>query len=54
MRRTMAFDGEAPRPRNSIRFRLGHWLEARGTGWGVAVLPVLIVALAFLVLWLHA
>jgi hypothetical protein len=54
MRRVMTFDGETPAPRSTIRLRLGRWLEARGTGWGVAVLPVLILALAFLVLWLHA
>jgi hypothetical protein len=53
-RRVMTFDGETPAPRSTIRLRLGRWLEARGTGWGVAVLPVLILALAFLVLWLHA
>ena len=50
----MTFDGDTPAPRSTIRLRIGRWLEARGTGWGVAVLPVLILALAFLVLWLHA
>ncbi|MBV8683198.1 MAG: hypothetical protein JO111_10015 [Caulobacteraceae bacterium] len=48
----MTYDGDTPAPRSTIRLRLGRWLEARGTGWGVAVLPVLIVALAFL-LWLR-
>jgi hypothetical protein len=50
----MTFDAQTPGPRNTIRFRLGRWLEARGTGWGVAVVPVLVLALAFLILWFHA
>jgi hypothetical protein len=53
-RRAMTYDGETPASRSMIRLRLGRWLEARGTGWGVAMLPVLILALAFLVFWLHA
>jgi hypothetical protein len=50
----MTLDPETPAQPNTIRLRLGRWLEARGTGWGVAVLPILVLALAFLVLWLHA
>ena len=29
--------------RSSLSFRLGHWFEARGTGWGVIAVPVLVV-----------
>jgi hypothetical protein len=27
---------------------LGHWFEARGTGWGVVVVPVLLLLAAIL------
>ena len=38
----------APEPRNSLTLRLGHWFEARGTGWGVAAIPVLMLVLVIL------
>jgi len=40
---------ELPSPvqtRNSISLRLGGWFEARGTGWGVAAMPLLVLVLA--------
>ncbi len=29
---------------STVHLRLGRWLEAKGTGWGVAVLPLLVFA----------
>jgi len=33
-------------PPNSLFLRLGHWFEARGTGWGVAAIPLLMLLIA--------
>ena len=38
----------AREPRNSVSLRVGQWFEARGTGWGVAAVPVLFVVLILL------
>jgi hypothetical protein len=32
--------------RNSISLRLGKWFEARGTGWGVLAVPLVVLLLA--------
>jgi hypothetical protein len=33
---------------STVHLRLGRWLEARGTGWGVAVVPLLVFAMLVL------
>jgi hypothetical protein len=39
---------------NTVRLRLGRWLEVSGAGWGVAVVPLVMLLLAALaVLQLH-
>jgi hypothetical protein len=48
VRRVMEYDHPSRGPRNTVRLRLGRWIEARGTGWGVAVVPVLVVVIALL------
>lgn len=32
------------KPPSSFTLRLGSWLEAHGTGWGVLAVPVVVVA----------
>jgi hypothetical protein len=34
----------------SLSLKLGRWIDARATGWGVLVLPVVIALAGFLVL----
>jgi hypothetical protein len=34
--------------KSSVSVRLGRWFEARGTGWGVVVIPVLLLLLIIL------
>lgn len=33
------------RPTSSITLRLGNWLEAQGTGWGVLAVPAVVLLL---------
>lgn len=43
------------KPPSSFTLRLGNWLEAQGTGWGVLAVPMvvlLVVAAAVLRAWL--
>lgn len=35
----------SPRPRTALYLKLGGWLEARATGWGVAAIPLIITLL---------
>lgn len=34
--------------KSSLSLRIGHWFEARGTGWGVVAIPVLLLLVAVL------
>lgn len=34
-----------PKPTSSITLRLGNWLEAQGTGWGVLAVPAVVLLL---------
>lgn len=31
--------------KNAVSVRIGRWFEARGTGWGVAVVPIMLLVL---------
>lgn len=45
----------SPTTRNSLSLKLGGWLEAHATGWGVVAIPivvVLVLAAEGLRLWL--
>ena len=39
-----------PRAPDTLSFRIGRWAEASATGWGLAVLVVLMILLAGLIL----
>ncbi|WP_334164726.1 hypothetical protein [Phenylobacterium sp.] len=41
----MAPRSSSPRPRTSLYLKLGGWLEARATGWGVAAIPFVVTLL---------
>ncbi len=34
--------------KSSISLRIGHWFEARGTGWGVIAVPLLLLLMVLL------
>ena len=38
------------RPENTVSFKLGRWVEARATGWGVAALLALCALFAVVVM----
>jgi hypothetical protein len=39
----------SPRAPNSLSFRIGAWIEASATGWGLAVLVALAILLAVVI-----
>jgi hypothetical protein len=41
----MPTDEPPTRALSALSFKIGRWAEARATGWGVAVLPVVLVVL---------
>ncbi len=38
----------SPQSRNYLSVRIGHWFEARGAGWGVIAVPILLLLIAIL------
>lgn len=41
----MACRSPTQRPRTALYLKLGGWLEARATGWGVAAIPFVVTLL---------